>query len=342
MVQPPPTLLFRGKGNISQAERDAYPEGLVVLWQDKAWVDRPRAREWAERAWKQMVDADVAAGVADETDRYLLFQDNLDAQCPDRNPDYFNYLLDDLRTDSHMLPPGKTDQVHCRHPCRYSPRHRPPRLHPRQVQPVDRGMGRQIKIYMGEEEDKWLEDDGNLEKWEDNKLTASDRRILIATWFYCACMRAFTGLAKRKYFEHAGALMTADGSDDDKIKLEGVPKGENFTFMEEVMGCPPAPPHSPALACHPTSPALSHPPHPPASPAPPHRRPPRLRCRRTISTPISWSRSPKTLRQCARRTATTQTCSLMMRTTQMRMTRPLSHASRLPALHLQCHRRRRR
>ena len=27
-----------------------------------------------------------------------------------------------------------------------------------------------------------------------------------------------------KYFEHAGALLTADGTDDDKIKLEGVAK----------------------------------------------------------------------------------------------------------------------
>ena len=34
----------------------------------------------------------------------------------------------------------------------------------------------------------------------------------------------------RKYFEHAGALMTADGTDDHRIKLEGVPKGHKFTF----------------------------------------------------------------------------------------------------------------
>ena len=26
----------------------------------------------------------------------------------------------------------------------------------------------------------------------------------------------------------AGALLTADGSDDDKIQLEGIPKGEKF------------------------------------------------------------------------------------------------------------------
>ena len=36
---------------------------------------------------------------------------------------------------------------------------------------------------------------------------------------------ALQGDAKRKYFEHAGALLTADGTDDDLIKLEGTPPG---------------------------------------------------------------------------------------------------------------------
>ena len=43
-------------------------------------------------------------------------------------------------------------------------------------------------------------------------------------------MRALAGSAKRKYFEHAGAMLTADGTDDDLIKLEGVPVGETFSF----------------------------------------------------------------------------------------------------------------
>ena len=39
-------------------------------------------------------------------------------------------------------------------------------------------------------------------------------------------MKALQGEAKRKYFEHAGALLTADGTDDDLInKLEGAPAG---------------------------------------------------------------------------------------------------------------------
>ena len=61
--------------------------------------------------------------------------------------------------------------------------------------------------------------------------TGSDRRILIAQWYCKAFQKACEGDAKRKYFEHAGALMTADGSGDDLIKLEGVPKGEKFEFM---------------------------------------------------------------------------------------------------------------
>ena len=37
--------------------------------------------------------------------------------------------------------------------------------------------------------------------------------------------KTMEGDAKRKYFEHAGALLTADGTDDDLIKFEGAPPG---------------------------------------------------------------------------------------------------------------------
>ena len=97
-----------------------------------------------------------------------------------------------------------------------------------EVQPIDRGFGRHVKMYMGKAMDDWLMSDENLERWESTEkgkaLTASDRRILIAHWFYDAFYEAVKGEAKKKYFEHAGALLTADGSDDDKIKLESAPK----------------------------------------------------------------------------------------------------------------------
>ena len=58
---------------------------------------------------------------------------------------------------------------------------------------------------MGQEEDAWLEDDENLQMWENNELTTGDRRILIAQWYCKAYHKALESEAKRKYFEHAGA-----------------------------------------------------------------------------------------------------------------------------------------
>ena len=51
---------------------------------------------------------------------------------------------------------------------------------------------------------------------------------LLATSFFKACNKALQGEAKRKYFEHSGALRhrrTAVGTDDNLIKLEGTPPG---------------------------------------------------------------------------------------------------------------------
>ena len=104
-----------------------------------------------------------------------------------------------------------------------------------QVQPIDRGLGRHLKIYMGKEEHEWLEDDDNLQKYENNELTASDRRILIATWYCKAFDLVCESEALAKYFLHAGGLLTADGSDDNLITLEGVPKGKTIIWDDDEL-----------------------------------------------------------------------------------------------------------
>ena len=51
-------------------------------------------------------------------------------------------------------------------------------------------------------------------------------------------MKALQGEAKRKYFEHAGALLTADGTDDDLlIKLEGAPAGYKVVIPQLTSFC---------------------------------------------------------------------------------------------------------
>ena len=51
----------------------------------------------------------------------------------------------------------------------------------------------------------------------------------VATVLYGVLLR---GEAKRTYFEHVGALMTADASGDKLLKFEGVPKGTEFNFYQ--------------------------------------------------------------------------------------------------------------
>lgn len=40
---------------------------------------------------------------------------------------------------------------------------------------------------------------------------------------------------QHKGVEHTGALITADGTDDDLIKFEGVPKGEKFSWTDDPL-----------------------------------------------------------------------------------------------------------
>jgi hypothetical protein len=210
MRQPRACIIFRGTGaRISQREKDAYADGVDVLWQPKAWVDRPTALEWVDKSFRCVIEADRAAGVADKDTQYLLLQDNLDAQL---QPAYVAKLAK-LQTASRWLLAGKTDYL----------------------QPVDAGLGRQVKLYMGEAMDEWLEHDDNLNKWEGNELSASDRRVLMTHWLGAAWAKAMgKPETVRKYFEHTGALMTLDGDHGVSLfKFDGV--SEPFEFLSAVL-----------------------------------------------------------------------------------------------------------
>ena len=100
-----------------------------MLWQECAWVDRPLAMEWAEDVIKPFIEAERKAGVASATSRYLLFQDNLDSQ---KQPAYLEFLKS-WAVDDHKVPPNETDQA----------------------QPIDRGLGRVVKLYMYMGQQMW-------------------------------------------------------------------------------------------------------------------------------------------------------------------------------------------
>ena len=101
-------------------------------------------------------------------------------------------------------------------------------------QPVDAGYAQTLKQLIAIEHRDWLDADNNSDKWfnndgNENPFTAKERRILITHW----AGEAWKKLNESKYDQlcwrcwgATGALITADGSEDKKIKPEGLPNYE--------------------------------------------------------------------------------------------------------------------
>lgn len=70
--------------------------------------------------------------------------------------------------------------------------------------------------------EKWLEEDENLDMWHDS-MSAKKRRILMTQWTGEAWRKlSSVKMFAKKLFMKTGCLITADGSDDDMIKPQGL------------------------------------------------------------------------------------------------------------------------
>ena len=83
-------------------------------------------------------------------------------------------------------------------------------------QPVDAGYAQTLKQLIAIEHREWLDDGDNADKWFNHTSTNTSKydRLRLKCW------------------EATGALMTADGSEDDKIKPEGLP---NYQVMPPLI-----------------------------------------------------------------------------------------------------------
>ena len=93
-------------------------------------------------------------------------------------------------------------------------------------QPVDAGFGELLKTLANHQFTTWLEGEDNADRWYGNMegFTAQERMILISHW----AGSAYKELVSDKYkvfcwrqFEKTGCLITADGSEDNKLPLRG-------------------------------------------------------------------------------------------------------------------------
>ena len=94
-------------------------------------------------------------------------------------------------------------------------------------QPIDAGYAQLLKVLIKQEFFNWLDDEDNIDKWYgETVFSASDKRMLITRWVG----KAYRKICDPKYdhlrywlFGKTETLITADGSDDDKIQPEGLP-----------------------------------------------------------------------------------------------------------------------
>ena len=218
-----PAVIFRGTGTrVSAVEKAAWHTGVDVYWQGCAWADSGFCNFWAGNIFRKAVCGGSTVAPKEQS---VLFADNLYGQTTD---EFKRVLKEECNTLLWLLPPKCTDEA----------------------QPVDSGYGKLFKVYVGKALDAWLLNGDNVEKWESNKLTASDRRILITQWTGEAAKQIDRDIRyRRRLFEKTGLAMTADGSDDNLINLQGVEQG-TYSFMdvdtspeplEDVLPISPAP-----------------------------------------------------------------------------------------------------
>lgn len=189
-----PAIIFRGKGNVLNAEQEKYDADVHVYFQSNAWMDAEINLKWTKHTLKDGLKDDF------NTEK-VLFADNVGFQ----QTQAFHEACREMNTIVYLLPDNHTDKV----------------------QPVDAGFGRMMKQKIGEAMQMWLEKEENLEMWHD-KISAKNRRILMTQW----TGHAWRELVSkpdfiRKLFEKTGCLITADCSQDEKIRPQGL---DAYTF----------------------------------------------------------------------------------------------------------------
>ena len=190
-------ICFKGKGKrIKPCEIKDYDKDVIVQWDPKAWYNERMCMEWARLAAVEIVLKSEGA--------HLVFADNLSGQT---TKEFKEYMLRHSNATVHNLLPGCTDEI----------------------QVVDDGFGALIKHHAQDVSDEWLMVDANWEEWTSTSLSASRRRVLLTTWYGEGYRRACSAYDFVKHFTKVGSNLTANGSEDHLIKLQGL---DEFSFSE--------------------------------------------------------------------------------------------------------------
>jgi hypothetical protein len=162
------------------------------MFQKKAWADRKFIIDHTTNHLCPFIRANLPPEL-----EKVYFCDNLDSQLQHS----FVYALKSVNCFRWLLPVKSTSEA----------------------QPVDAGLGRLVKMLISQEFEVWLEHEDNLEIWKNGKLSASEKQILITKFMGAAWEKVFLSgkYNPAAFFEKTCCLMTLDGYEDDKVRIEG-------------------------------------------------------------------------------------------------------------------------
>lgn len=181
-----PLVIFRGTGKrIAFTEQVRYDKRVTVRFQPNAWCDENVMGFWIRQCWKPVCSGPMH-----------LVMDVHKAQKTDAIQDL---LAKDCNTHCSYVPGGCTSLV----------------------QPVDVSFNKPFKAAIEKLSQQHLHD--NLDMYVRGGFSASARRILFTQWIG----QAWEELSSKKEmiirsFEKCGLSVAVDGSEDDKINIEGI------------------------------------------------------------------------------------------------------------------------
>ena len=178
-----------------------YHKDVVVQFQPCAWYDSALSNKWVV----EVANDDIKKRDATLGKRHLLNCDNLSSQTSKTNPQFSKLLGELCNCDVFNGCAGNTDEI----------------------QVVDAGVGALLKRFAEGIQTEWLDIDENWNEWQEASLPAGRKRVLMTHWYGQAWERVCERFDFEHVFDKCGSSLTADGSEDDRIKLQ---KLDSFSF----------------------------------------------------------------------------------------------------------------
>ena len=127
---------------------------MDVYWQGCSWADSAFCSSWEGNTYRKGI---CSSSIAAPEEQSILFADNLYGQT---TGEFKRVMKKECNTLLWRLPPGCTNEV----------------------QPVDAGYEKLVKVHVGKALGAWRLNGDSVKKWESNKLTSSNSSISIPQW----------------------------------------------------------------------------------------------------------------------------------------------------------------